>query len=97
MFTSSAGHPENMIGFPGGYSRVEQPMPLLLPGCKRNTDDIFDIELSATAKQQNLKNEWSKNLCLPLDSDIYIHKHISYMRPDLGPGPCTKCPVVCIS
>jgi hypothetical protein len=56
MFTSSAGHLENMIGFPGEYSRVEQPMPLLLPGCKRNTDDIFDIEPSATAKQKHLKN-----------------------------------------
>ena len=55
MFTSSAGHLENMIGFPGGYSRVEQLMPLLLPGCKRNTDDIFDIELSATIQQKHLK------------------------------------------
>ena len=63
VFISSTGDIENMIGCPGGYSRVEQPLPLLLPGCEKNADDIFDIELSATIKQQtSLKKMGTKAL-----------------------------------
>ena len=56
IFTSSTGDIENMIGCPGGYSRFKQPVPLLLLGCEKHSDDIFYIELSATNKQTNLKN-----------------------------------------
>ena len=47
---------ENIIGGLGEYSRVEQPLLLLLLGCEKNAGDIFDMELSATIEQtQNLK------------------------------------------
>jgi len=92
VFISSTGDIANMIGCPGGYSRVEQPLPLLILGCGKNADDIFDVELSATIKQKNLKNEWSQKLCLPVDGETRAHSWPRAQGPAwAGPWALGRC------
>ena len=76
MFISSTGDIENMIGCPGGYSRVEQPLPLLLPGCEKNADDIFDIELPSTI-QQHKSQKIVGTKALPPSRQRPIRDHIA--------------------
>ena len=39
---------ENIIGGLGEYSRVEQPLLLLVLGCGKSAEEIFVMEVSAT-------------------------------------------------
>ena len=43
---------ENIIGGLGEYSKVEQPLLLLVLGCERNADEIFVMEVSASIAQE---------------------------------------------